>query len=87
MGTRAGCPSDRRLMVHFCPFYAAFPLIFVRHLQRNKDGPETVPEADSDFEEITAAENKTVCYLEYILNLLDTHQIYDSVQYSLIDEN
>ncbi|KAG7214852.1 hypothetical protein INR49_005120 [Caranx melampygus] len=44
---------------------ATFPLIFTKHFQRNwpadKDGPETVPEADSDFEEITAAEKQTVC--------------------------
>ncbi|KAM7414000.1 hypothetical protein PAMA_019021 [Pampus argenteus] len=36
---------------------ATFPLIFIKHFQRSwprdKEGPETVPEADSDFEEIT----------------------------------
>uniref|UniRef100_A0A3B4THF7 F-actin monooxygenase n=1 Tax=Seriola dumerili TaxID=41447 RepID=A0A3B4THF7_SERDU len=40
----------------------AFPLIFIKHFQRSyKEGPETVPEADSDFEEITTAEQQTVC--------------------------
>ncbi|KAI3370864.1 hypothetical protein L3Q82_007381 [Scortum barcoo] len=38
----------------------AFPLIFIKHFQRSlpldKEGPETVPEADSDFEEITSTE-------------------------------
>lgn len=63
----------------FLPLYAAFPLIFIKHFQRNKDGPETVPEADSDFEEITAAEKQTVCYVEFLLDLLDTHRIYYSV--------
>lgn len=59
----------------FLPLYAAFPLIFIRHLQRNKDGPETVPEADSDFEEINAAQKQAVCCLEFILNLLNAHQM------------
>ncbi|XP_029377963.1 F-actin-monooxygenase mical2b isoform X1 [Echeneis naucrates] len=44
---------------------ATFPLIFIKHFQRNwpldKDGPETVPEADSDFEEIATAEKQTNC--------------------------
>ncbi|XP_023259310.1 F-actin-monooxygenase MICAL2-like isoform X1 [Seriola lalandi dorsalis] len=41
---------------------ATFPLIFIKHFQRSyKEGPETVPEADSDFEEITTAEQQTVC--------------------------
>ncbi|XP_036962755.1 protein-methionine sulfoxide oxidase mical2b isoform X3 [Acanthopagrus latus] len=39
---------------------ATFPLIFIKHFQRSwpldKEGPETVPEADFDFEEIIAAE-------------------------------
>ncbi|KAM7396257.1 hypothetical protein PAMP_019314 [Pampus punctatissimus] len=43
---------------------ATFPLIFIKHFQRSwprdKEGPETVPEADSDFEEITSAEKQTV---------------------------
>ncbi|XP_035520801.1 protein-methionine sulfoxide oxidase mical2b [Morone saxatilis] len=42
---------------------ATFPLIFIKHFQRSwpvdKEGPETVPEADSDFEEITSAEKQT----------------------------
>ncbi|XP_047452059.1 F-actin-monooxygenase mical2b isoform X2 [Mugil cephalus] len=42
---------------------ATFPLIFVKHFQRSlpldKGGPETVPEADSDFEEITSSEKTT----------------------------
>ncbi|XP_029909568.1 F-actin-monooxygenase mical2b isoform X2 [Myripristis murdjan] len=42
---------------------ATFPLIFVKHFQKSwpldKDGPETVPEADSDFEEIITAETQT----------------------------
>ncbi|XP_030281730.1 F-actin-monooxygenase mical2b isoform X3 [Sparus aurata] len=42
---------------------ATFPLIFIKHFQRSwpldKEGPETVPEADLDFEEITAAEKQT----------------------------
>ncbi|XP_065812586.1 F-actin-monooxygenase mical2b isoform X8 [Labrus bergylta] len=42
---------------------ATFPLIFSKHFQssRSKDraGPETVPEADLDFEEITSAEKQT----------------------------
>ncbi|KAM9854392.1 F-actin-monooxygenase mical2b [Aulostomus maculatus] len=42
---------------------ATFPLIFVKHFQRSwhpdKEGPETVPEVDSDFEEISAAEKQT----------------------------
>lgn len=36
----------------------------------DKDGPQTVPEADSDFEEITAAEQPMVCNAELILLLL-----------------
>ncbi|XP_071362521.1 F-actin-monooxygenase mical2b isoform X2 [Trachinotus anak] len=44
---------------------ATFPLIFIKHFQKNwpldKEGPETVPEADSDFEEITTAEKQTNC--------------------------
>lgn len=43
---------------------AAVPLIFIKHFQRSwpldKEGPETVPENNSDFEEITAAEKQTV---------------------------
>ncbi|XP_070762813.1 F-actin-monooxygenase mical2b isoform X1 [Enoplosus armatus] len=42
---------------------ATFPLIFIKRFQRSwpldKEGPETVPEADSDFEEITSAEKQT----------------------------
>ncbi|XP_061533365.1 F-actin-monooxygenase mical2b isoform X2 [Phycodurus eques] len=42
---------------------ATFPLNFVKHFQRscprNKEGPETVPEAESDFEEIDSAEKQT----------------------------
>ncbi|XP_042351353.1 protein-methionine sulfoxide oxidase mical2b isoform X2 [Plectropomus leopardus] len=42
---------------------ATFPLIFIKHFQRSwpqdTDGPETVPEADSDFEEIASAEKQT----------------------------
>ncbi|XP_077424095.1 F-actin-monooxygenase mical2b-like isoform X6 [Vanacampus margaritifer] len=42
---------------------ATFPLIFVKNFQRgwprDKEGPETVPEADSDFEEIESAEKQT----------------------------
>ncbi|XP_070827722.1 F-actin-monooxygenase mical2b isoform X3 [Chaetodon trifascialis] len=42
---------------------ATFPLIFIKHFQKSwpldKEGPETVPEADSDFEEITSAEKQT----------------------------
>ncbi|XP_053175957.1 F-actin-monooxygenase mical2b [Scomber japonicus] len=44
---------------------ATFPLIFIKPFQRswtlNKEGPETVPEADSDFEEITSAEKQNSC--------------------------
>ncbi|XP_040893606.1 protein-methionine sulfoxide oxidase mical2b isoform X3 [Toxotes jaculatrix] len=44
---------------------ATFPLIFIKHFHRSlpldKEGPETVPEADSDFEEISAAEKQTTC--------------------------
>lgn len=62
----------------FCP-HTAFPLIFIKHFQRSwpldKEGPETVPEADLDFEEITAAEIQTVCYVGFILDLTDTHHI------------
>ncbi|XP_055011269.1 F-actin-monooxygenase mical2b isoform X3 [Boleophthalmus pectinirostris] len=40
---------------------ATFPLIFVKHFQRSwsgdKPGPETVPEADSDFEDLTPADS------------------------------
>ncbi|XP_039988786.1 protein-methionine sulfoxide oxidase mical2b isoform X7 [Xiphias gladius] len=43
---------------------ATVPLIFIKHFQRSwpldKEGPETVPENNSDFEEITAAEKQTV---------------------------
>ncbi|XP_049929062.1 F-actin-monooxygenase mical2b isoform X2 [Epinephelus moara] len=43
---------------------ATFPLIFIKHFQRSwsmdKDGPETVPEVDSDFEEITSVEKQTI---------------------------
>ncbi|XP_049429560.1 F-actin-monooxygenase mical2b isoform X2 [Epinephelus fuscoguttatus] len=43
---------------------ATFPLIFIKHFQRSwsmdKDGPETVPEVDSDFEEITIVEKQTI---------------------------
>ena len=60
----------------FCP-HTAFPLIFIKHFQRSwpldKEGPETVPEADFDFEEIIAAE--TVCYVGFILDLTDKHHI------------
>ncbi|XP_067445003.1 F-actin-monooxygenase mical2b isoform X1 [Thunnus thynnus] len=42
---------------------ATFPLLFIKHFQRSwpldREGPETVPEADSDFEEITSAEKQT----------------------------
>ncbi|KAK5867943.1 hypothetical protein PBY51_012396 [Eleginops maclovinus] len=42
---------------------ATLPLIFIKHFQKgwthNRDGPETVPEADSDYEEITSAEKQT----------------------------
>uniref|UniRef100_UPI0037E8AF3D F-actin-monooxygenase mical2b isoform X2 n=1 Tax=Semicossyphus pulcher TaxID=241346 RepID=UPI0037E8AF3D len=41
----------------------AFPLIFIKHFQRSwphdREGPETVPEADSDFEEIPSAKKQT----------------------------
>ncbi|KAM9351924.1 F-actin-monooxygenase mical2b [Symphorus nematophorus] len=44
---------------------ATFPLIFIKHFQKSwpldKEGPETVPEADSDFEDITSAEKLTNC--------------------------
>ncbi|XP_061677729.1 F-actin-monooxygenase mical2b isoform X5 [Syngnathoides biaculeatus] len=42
---------------------ATFPLIFVKHFQRssprNKEGPETVPEVESDFEDIDSSEKQT----------------------------
>ncbi|XP_027128126.1 F-actin-monooxygenase mical2b isoform X3 [Larimichthys crocea] len=42
---------------------ATFPLIFIKHFQRScpvdREGPETVPEADSDFEEIAPSEKQT----------------------------
>nr|XP_061825780.1 F-actin-monooxygenase mical2b-like isoform X1 [Nerophis lumbriciformis] len=42
---------------------AVFPLIFVKRFNRSrprdKGGPETVPEADSDFEEITSTEKNS----------------------------
>ncbi|XP_033940403.1 F-actin-monooxygenase mical2b-like isoform X5 [Pseudochaenichthys georgianus] len=42
---------------------ATLPLIFIKRFQsgrtRDRDGPESVPEADSDFEEITEAEKHT----------------------------
>lgn len=42
---------------------ATFPLIFIKHFQRSwpqdKEGPETVPEADSDIEDISSAEKQT----------------------------
>ncbi|XP_034052446.1 protein-methionine sulfoxide oxidase mical2b isoform X7 [Gymnodraco acuticeps] len=42
---------------------ATLPLIFIKHFQRgwtqDRDGPESVPEANSDFEEITEAEKHT----------------------------
>ncbi|XP_034734184.1 protein-methionine sulfoxide oxidase mical2b isoform X7 [Etheostoma cragini] len=42
---------------------ATFPLIFIKHFQKSwppyKEGPETVPEADSDFEQITLAGKET----------------------------
>nr|XP_046251209.1 protein-methionine sulfoxide oxidase mical2b isoform X3 [Scatophagus argus] len=42
---------------------ATFPLIFIKHFQKSwpsdREGPETVPEADSDFEELTSAEKQT----------------------------
>ncbi|XP_039664326.1 protein-methionine sulfoxide oxidase mical2b-like [Perca fluviatilis] len=42
---------------------ATFPLIFIKHFHKSwppeKEGPETVPEADSDFEEITLAGKET----------------------------
>ncbi|XP_028263323.1 F-actin-monooxygenase mical2b isoform X2 [Parambassis ranga] len=41
---------------------ATFPLIFIKPFQRglskDKSGPETVPEADSDFEDITSEEKQ-----------------------------
>lgn len=54
---------------------AAFPLIIMKRFHQrswtlDKDGPQTVPEADSDFEEITAAEKPMVCNAELILLLL-----------------
>lgn len=62
----------------FCP-HTAFPLIFIKRFQRSwpqdKEGPETVPESESDFEEITSAEKQTVCYIEHILHLLETELI------------
>lgn len=46
--------------------YVAFPLLFIKRYpkssQLDKDGPDTVPEADSDYEEITSAEKQPVCY-------------------------
>ncbi|KAF7656436.1 hypothetical protein LDENG_00041180 [Lucifuga dentata] len=45
---------------------ATFPLIFIKHFQRSwpldKEGPEPVPEADSDFEDISAAEKQTMSH-------------------------
>ncbi|XP_022053027.2 F-actin-monooxygenase mical2b isoform X2 [Acanthochromis polyacanthus] len=42
---------------------ATFPLMFLKHFQKNillnDEGPETVPEADSDFEDITSSEKQT----------------------------
>ncbi|XP_056272569.1 F-actin-monooxygenase mical2b isoform X3 [Pseudoliparis swirei] len=42
---------------------ATFPLIFVKHFQRScpqgKEGPETVPEVESDFEEVPSVEKQT----------------------------
>ncbi|KAI4825433.1 hypothetical protein KUCAC02_021113 [Chaenocephalus aceratus] len=42
---------------------ATLPLIFIKRFQsgrtRDRDGPDSVPEADSDFEEITEAEKHT----------------------------
>ncbi|CAI5668028.1 unnamed protein product [Oreochromis niloticus] len=41
---------------------ATFPLLFIKRYpkssQLDKDGPDTVPEADSDYEEITSAEKQ-----------------------------
>ncbi|XP_069018633.1 F-actin-monooxygenase mical2b isoform X2 [Embiotoca jacksoni] len=41
---------------------ATFPLMFIKHFQRSlpldEDGPETVPECDSDFEEIASSEKQ-----------------------------
>lgn len=55
---------------------AAFPLIFIKHFQRNlppdKDGLQTFPEAESSFEELVATE-ETVRFMGSILDLLDMH--------------
>lgn len=55
---------------------AAFPLIFFKHLQKNlppnKGELQTVPEAESSFEEVVAAE-ETVCFMGPILHLLKMH--------------
>ncbi len=83
MVSRAEChlkapPPKQTAKSTFC-LHAAFPLIFSKHSQRSgpldKDGSETLPEADSDFEEITSAEKQTVCHMKYILYLLKTHSI------------
>lgn len=67
------------------PVFAAFPLIFIKPFQRswtlNKEGPETVPEADSDFEEITSAEKQIVCLVEFIVNCLT---IENNVTYKVL---
>lgn len=44
---------------------AAFPLLLIKHFHQrswtqDKDGAQSVPDVDSDFEEITAAEKPTV---------------------------
>ncbi|XP_029991782.1 LOW QUALITY PROTEIN: protein-methionine sulfoxide oxidase mical2b-like [Sphaeramia orbicularis] len=38
---------------------ATFPLIFIKHFHKNWSGPETVHEADSDFEDLCTTEKPT----------------------------
>lgn len=56
--------QDCDVMCFFVSLSAAFPLIFIKPFQRglskDKSGPETVPEADSDFEDINSEEKQPV---------------------------
>ncbi|XP_031734960.1 protein-methionine sulfoxide oxidase mical2b-like isoform X2 [Anarrhichthys ocellatus] len=56
-------PSQNNEASSFLSPRTALPLIFIKHFQRSwpqdKEGPETVPEADSDFEEVTSIEKQT----------------------------
>lgn len=54
----------------------------------DKDGPETVPEVDSDFEEITIVEKQTVCNVIYSsFTQHAPHIVYKYIYSNLTIEN